>query len=255
MTRFVVDAGAVLHLAGAKAEVPTAHKLLAPTLLRSQTLSALHEAVHRGEIPREVVREHLTHVGRIPIRLLGDAVLRRRAWDLGDQLGCPSYPSLFAAWLSTVATTAMPATCPDSTGYFSRWCDCGIGGRRLAKRKGHSFIHCHGTPCLLHGLKRIRAEYLSGLGQMSIVNSANEGQDRGAKCAVHSLSGSDEPCRSLRIPQSGSGERGEVEQGGHQPPIISSPHGAHYLVKERAGASVIPACQRDQSACRDDFAS
>jgi hypothetical protein len=28
-----------------------AHKLLAPTLLRSQTLSALHEAVQRGEIP------------------------------------------------------------------------------------------------------------------------------------------------------------------------------------------------------------
>lgn len=90
MTRFVVDASAVLHLAGAKAEVPTAHKLLAPTLLRSQTLSALHEAVHRGEIPRQVARDHLIHVGQMPIRLLGDAVLRRRAWDLADQLGWAS---------------------------------------------------------------------------------------------------------------------------------------------------------------------
>ena len=52
MTRFVVDAGAVLHLASAGVEVPGApHKLLAPTLLRSQTLSALREAVVRGEIP------------------------------------------------------------------------------------------------------------------------------------------------------------------------------------------------------------
>src|SRR5438874_1036306 len=50
MTRFVVDAGAVLHLASAEVEVSGAHKLLAPTLLRSQTLSALHEAVERGEI-------------------------------------------------------------------------------------------------------------------------------------------------------------------------------------------------------------
>ena len=48
MTRFVVDAGVVLHLASEGVEVPGAHELLAPTLLRSQTLSALHEAVQRG---------------------------------------------------------------------------------------------------------------------------------------------------------------------------------------------------------------
>jgi hypothetical protein len=42
MTRFVVDAGAVLHLASEGVKVPGAHKLLPPTLLRSQTLSALH---------------------------------------------------------------------------------------------------------------------------------------------------------------------------------------------------------------------
>jgi len=87
MARFVVDAGAVLHLASAGIEVSRAHKLLAPTLLRSQTLSALHEAVQRGEIPADVARDRLTRVGRMPIRLLGDAVLRRRAWDLADQLG------------------------------------------------------------------------------------------------------------------------------------------------------------------------
>ena len=54
MTRFVVDAGAALHLASAEVEVPDAHELLAPTLLRSQTLSALHEAAQRGEIPADV---------------------------------------------------------------------------------------------------------------------------------------------------------------------------------------------------------
>ena len=50
MTRFVVDTSAVLHLASAGIEVSGEHKLLAPTLLRSQTLSALHEAVQRSEI-------------------------------------------------------------------------------------------------------------------------------------------------------------------------------------------------------------
>ena len=90
MTRFVVDASAVLHLASAGVEVAGAHELLAPTLLRSQTLSALHEAVQRGEIPAEVARERLARIGRMPMRLLGDAVLRRRAWELADRLGWAS---------------------------------------------------------------------------------------------------------------------------------------------------------------------
>jgi predicted nucleic acid-binding protein len=90
MTRFVVDTGAVLHLASEGVEVSGEHELLAPTLLRSQTLSALHEAVQRGEIPADVARDRLTRIGRMPIRLLGDAVLRRRAWEVADQLGWAS---------------------------------------------------------------------------------------------------------------------------------------------------------------------
>jgi predicted nucleic acid-binding protein len=87
MTRFVVDCGAVLHLVGEGIEVAKEHELLAPTLLRSQTLSALHEAAHRGEIPPEVAFDRLTRIWAMPIRLLGDAVLRRRAWDVAEQLG------------------------------------------------------------------------------------------------------------------------------------------------------------------------
>jgi predicted nucleic acid-binding protein len=90
MTRFVVDASAVLHLVSEGIEVSGKHKLLAPTLLRSQVLSALHEAVQRGEIPAEVARDQLARIGRMPIRLLGDGVLRRRAWELADRLGWAS---------------------------------------------------------------------------------------------------------------------------------------------------------------------
>jgi predicted nucleic acid-binding protein len=86
MTRFVIDAGVALHLAREAAEASSEHELLAPTLLRSQTLSLLHEAVHRREIPAETAREHLARINRMKIRLLGDAVLRRRAWELADRL-------------------------------------------------------------------------------------------------------------------------------------------------------------------------
>ena len=87
MTRFVVDCGAVLHLARERVEVREEHELLSPTLLRSQTLSALHEAVHRGEIASDVALDLLSRIWAMPIRLLGDAVLRRKAWNLAEQLG------------------------------------------------------------------------------------------------------------------------------------------------------------------------
>ena len=90
MTRFVVDPSIVLHLARTEIEVSGEHELLAPTLLRSQTLSILHEAVHKGEIASDVAREQLARIGRIRIRLLGDAVLRRQAWKVADQLGWAS---------------------------------------------------------------------------------------------------------------------------------------------------------------------
>ena len=87
MTRFVVDSGVVLRLASEGIEVRAEHELLAPTLLRSQTLSAVHEAVYAGEIPPEVAIDRLARIWAMPIRLLGDAVLRRRAFDLAEQLG------------------------------------------------------------------------------------------------------------------------------------------------------------------------
>jgi predicted nucleic acid-binding protein len=46
------------------------------------------EEVQRA--PAQVGRDRLARVGRMPIRLLGDAVLRRRAWELADQLGWAS---------------------------------------------------------------------------------------------------------------------------------------------------------------------
>jgi predicted nucleic acid-binding protein len=86
MTRFVIDSGTTLHLATASVEVSPDHKLHAPTLWRSETLSALYQAVQRGDLTVEAAREQLAYIGRLKIRLLGDAVLRRRAWEVAEQL-------------------------------------------------------------------------------------------------------------------------------------------------------------------------
>jgi predicted nucleic acid-binding protein len=91
MTRFVVDCGVVLRIAEEGLDLPDGHELLAPTLLRSQTLSVLHEQAQRGELPPDMALARLDEITRmitkLPIRLLGDAVLRRNAWRLADQLG------------------------------------------------------------------------------------------------------------------------------------------------------------------------
>ncbi len=100
MTRFVIDAGVALHLAAEAIDVSSEHELLAPTLLRSQVLSRLHEAVHSGEITADVGQERLASIAGMPIRLLGDAVLRRNAWKVADRLG----------WASTYAAEYVALT-------------------------------------------------------------------------------------------------------------------------------------------------
>ena len=90
MTRFVVDAGALLRIIEEDLVVAEDHKLLAPTLLRSQVLSMLFEAVQRGELDAATGLQRLERIGRMSIRYLGDGVLRRRAWDLASRLGWAS---------------------------------------------------------------------------------------------------------------------------------------------------------------------
>lgn len=86
MTRFVIDAAAGLHLVAEGIEVSPTHSLFAPTLFRSQALSLAHESVARGETLPNVALERLEKLRRIKIRLLGDAVLRRTAWKIADQM-------------------------------------------------------------------------------------------------------------------------------------------------------------------------
>jgi predicted nucleic acid-binding protein len=87
LSRFVVDVGTVLRMAEERTVVSDGIALLAPTLLRSQTLSALHERVHTGQLPADTARDRLEWIWRQPVRLLGDAVLRRRAWEVAEHMG------------------------------------------------------------------------------------------------------------------------------------------------------------------------
>jgi predicted nucleic acid-binding protein len=86
VTRFVVDADTLLRIAAGDIEVAPEHQLLAPTLVRSQTLSALYAASRRGEISADEGLARVTRVNALKVRFLGDKVLQRTAWRLADQL-------------------------------------------------------------------------------------------------------------------------------------------------------------------------
>ena len=87
MTRFVVDCDTLLRISAGEVEVASEHQLVAPTLVRSQALTALYAAARRGEISAAEGLERVTRVNSLKVRFLGDKVLQRTAWKVADQLG------------------------------------------------------------------------------------------------------------------------------------------------------------------------
>jgi predicted nucleic acid-binding protein len=85
--RFVVDCETLLRVAAGEIEVAAEHKLVAPTLVRSQALSALYEAARRGEITRAEGLERVRRINSLKVRFLGDKVLQQQAWKVAEQLG------------------------------------------------------------------------------------------------------------------------------------------------------------------------
>jgi len=89
MTRYVIGPDVALSLAHDRCEVSDEHRVVAPTLLRSQVLSALYQGVQRGELTKQEADERLEYLRGLRIRLLGDRVLQRVAWKVADELGWP----------------------------------------------------------------------------------------------------------------------------------------------------------------------
>jgi indolepyruvate ferredoxin oxidoreductase alpha subunit len=87
MTRFVVDCATLLRIAAGEVEVAAGHQLVAPTLVRSQALSALSETACRGEISAADGMERVTRINSLKVRFLGDKVLQRTAWRVAAELG------------------------------------------------------------------------------------------------------------------------------------------------------------------------
>jgi predicted nucleic acid-binding protein len=87
MTRFVIDADTLIRIAAGEIDVAAEHRLFAPTLVRSQALSALYEAAGRGEITATEGLERIQRMNAMGVRFLGDRALQRQAWKIAEKLG------------------------------------------------------------------------------------------------------------------------------------------------------------------------
>src|SRR6478752_7474352 len=87
MTRYVIDAPTLLLVAADDLRVSPAHQIVAPSLIRSQALSLLLQAVQRGELSeRDALARH-DRLTELKMRLLGDRVSRRTAWRIALEHG------------------------------------------------------------------------------------------------------------------------------------------------------------------------
>jgi hypothetical protein len=85
----VIGPDVAIRLAGDEAVVPDGHHMLAPALLRSQLLSRLYQAVHRGEMTKKDAERRLEYARGMRIRLhegpvLQDVIDRRRYAEHGE---------------------------------------------------------------------------------------------------------------------------------------------------------------------------
>src|SRR6266487_5390255 len=89
MAKYVIGPEVAIHLAQAEAVIRDEHHILAPTLLRWQMLSLLHQAAHRGEMTKKDAGRRLNYARGPRIRLLGGRVLQNVACKVAGQLGWP----------------------------------------------------------------------------------------------------------------------------------------------------------------------
>lgn len=87
MTRYAVDARTLLHLVSTGMQVHPEHQLVAPNSVRSEALALLYDAVRRDELTdADALRLH-ERLTEVKMRLLGDRVSRRTAWQIARDQG------------------------------------------------------------------------------------------------------------------------------------------------------------------------
>lgn len=90
MTRYVIDAPTLLHLVARGVAVNPRHQIVAPSLIRSQALTLLLDAVRRGDLTDAEALAYHERITEMKMRLLGDRMSRKTAFKMARQQGWES---------------------------------------------------------------------------------------------------------------------------------------------------------------------
>ena len=85
MARYVIDAPTLVHLVDAGLRVDPAHQLVAPNSIRSEALERLLRDVRAGQRTEAAALAAHERMTEIKLRLLGDRVSRRTAWQIARE--------------------------------------------------------------------------------------------------------------------------------------------------------------------------
>ncbi|MDX6301767.1 MAG: hypothetical protein QOF53_2981 [Nocardioidaceae bacterium] len=82
VTRYVIDSPTLLHVIDDDLPIDPSHQLVAPNFLRSEALERLLHEVREGRRTEKAALQCHQRMTALKIRLLGDRVSRRTAWDI-----------------------------------------------------------------------------------------------------------------------------------------------------------------------------
>jgi len=85
MARYVIDAPTLVHLVDAGLRVDPGHQLVAPNSIRSEALERLLRDVRTGQRTEAAALAAHERMTEIKLRLLGDRVSRRTAWQIARE--------------------------------------------------------------------------------------------------------------------------------------------------------------------------
>jgi hypothetical protein len=109
MTRYAIDARTALRIIREGVEVPTAHSLVGPSLLRSHVLGLVYDELRDGAITPSEAKTLLDGLATLRIRLLGDRVSRSVALTLAAEHEWPDTADAEYLAVATLQADALVA--------------------------------------------------------------------------------------------------------------------------------------------------
>jgi predicted nucleic acid-binding protein len=82
MARYVIDAPTLLHVVDDDLSIDPSHQLVAPNSIRSEALERLLREVRAGRRTEKAALQCHQRMTELKMRMLGDRVSRRTAWDI-----------------------------------------------------------------------------------------------------------------------------------------------------------------------------